>query len=160
MSIDGWTTARLGTVSFSHPDSWATETHEDPDGTTIYLQSEAVAFGIVALYADDVDPQDVVEQAADSLREEHPGLELDPMELDARRFADGVAYEGLFMTLDTVAYCWIQSWRIAGRCALVFIQSVEKESADCEEAFFRMCESFVPAKTGPGARRNLSQDNL
>jgi hypothetical protein len=168
VSIDGWTTARLDTVTFSHPDSWAAETHEDADGTTVYLQSEAVAFGIVALYSEDVDPQDAVEQAMDSLREEHPGLELDPMDLDDRIFADGVAHEGLFMTLDTVAYCWIQSWRIAGRCALVFMQSVEKESADCEEAFFRICRSFEVAPGGSGrrggsggrgARHNLPADN-
>jgi hypothetical protein len=144
---DDWTITAASDVRFAHPRSWRAETDENPEGTSVYLQSDAVAFGVVGIYPPELEPEEIADQILDSLRDEHPGLEVEPREIDADTFPQGVAFEGLFMTLDTVAYCWVRSWRLPSHQTVVaYVQCVEKESADCEEIFETLCRSVAPSR--------------
>lgn len=162
MTPHGWNALELDTVSVAYPDGWTPDVQTGGEGSSVYLQSPAVSFGIVGVYSPEEDPQGIVEQVSDSVRAEHPGLELEPMDNDEDQFPDGVAIEGMFMTLDTVAYCWIRCWRIGNRCVLVYVQTVEPESADSEEVFHQLCESLGTAqilrrKLPTGRSRGLAE---
>lgn len=147
MEMDDWTAVRLDSLLVAHPREWEVQVEQNEEGVSAFLQSPGVSFGVVGNYSRDNDPEDLVEQILDSVREEHPGLELEPMEVDERNFPQGVGVEGMFMTLDTVAYCWVRSWRSADRSVVVFLQCVERESADSEEIFHLICRSI---STGNG----------
>lgn len=143
----GKETATFSTDSlrFSYPASWSREVEETDDGLGITLQSPGVSFAILGIYEEDHDPDDLVEQAVDSLREEHPGLEVE--EIFDEDFPDGMFVEALFISLDTVSYCWIRGWQAHGHSLLVYLQSVEKEADASRQVFQAICRSIVPLET-------------
>jgi hypothetical protein len=136
-----WTSEKVDTVGFAHPTSWSPEADRSEEGTSVLLQSDAVSFGLVGIYPPEYSPEELTEQVLESVREEHPGLEVEELASNERKYKEGSAFEGLFMTLDTVAYCWVRSWRLRTRTVVVYVQSIQAESADGEEVFDKICQS-------------------
>lgn len=133
------------TLKFSYPANWTREVEESPDGLGVTLQSPGVSFAILGIYEETEDPQDLVEQAVDSLREEHPSLEVE--EIFDEEFPDATNVESMFISLDTVSYCWIRGWQTCGHTLLVYLQSIERESATSREIFQAICKSVSPHTT-------------
>src|SRR5262245_21007405 len=119
-------TIELDGVRFIHPPGWTREVEHSEDGLLCSMQSTGVTFGIVGVYPKGADPDDLVEQALDSLRQEHPSLEAD--EWDESDPNDPVqTIEAVFMSLDMVSYCWIRAWEVGDRLVLAMVQSIEPE---------------------------------
>ncbi|MBY0586014.1 hypothetical protein K2X85_02495 [bacterium] len=142
-----WTSERVDSLLFAYPSSWTLETDRSEEGTSVLLQSDGVSFGLVGIYPVDFSPEELTEQVLESVRDEHPGLEIEELSSHERSYRDASAFEGLFMTLDTVAYCWVRSWRVGRRTVVVFIQSIQAEAADGEEVFGKICQS-ISTKAG------------
>jgi hypothetical protein len=136
-----WSAERVDTVEFAYPSAWTMETDRSEEGISVLLQSDGVSFGLVGVYPADYSPEDLAEQVLESVREEHPGLEVEDLPSGSRDYREASAFEGLFMTLDTVAYCWVRSWRLRQRTVVVFVQSIQAESAEGEEVFDKICQS-------------------
>lgn len=160
MTPSDWHMLQVDSLWLAHPADWTRDVQTTEDGVSVYLESDGVSFGVVGIYPKEMDPENIVDQVSDSVRTEHPGLELEPMENDDDLFPDGVALEGLFMTLDTVAYCWIRSWRFADRCVLVYLQSIQPESGECEQVFHDLCESVRQPKAAQGEAARSSRHGL
>jgi hypothetical protein len=144
-----WTTEQVDSVGFARPVTWSLETDRSEEGVSVVLQSDAVSFGLVGVYPPEYTPEELTEQVLESLREEHPGLEVEEIAGQERRYKDVAAYEGLFMTLDTVAYCWVRSWRLPSRTVIVYVQSIQAESAEGEEVFDKICQSVHAGNDRP-----------
>jgi hypothetical protein len=130
-------------VRFAYPSNWSCEVEESDEGISVVLQSQGVSFAIVGIYDEDADPEDLVEQAVETLREEHPGLE--PEEVDEGDWEDHAGMEVVFMSLDMVSYCWLQSGRVAGKSLLVLMQSIDPESEQSQAVFRAICKSVRTA---------------
>jgi len=93
----------VGTLQFLHPGDWTVEVNETEDGPSVSLQSPGASFGIVAAFAVDADPEIVIDQAIESLREEHPGLEIDDeaedIDPDLANDPQAVVLEAVFFQL-------------------------------------------------------------
>ena len=133
-------------VRFAYPSNWTQETERGGDGTTVSLQSAGVTFAIVGVYDHRQTPDELLEQAIDTLREEHPALELEPLEddEDAGPDEDRLGAELLFLSLDMLSYCWLESWRAGDRTVLVMMQSIEPESRLGRAVFRAICRSLTP----------------
>lgn len=131
-------------LRFAYPGHWQREVEESEDGCAITLQSAGVTFAIFGIYEESEEPEDLVEQVVESLREEHPGLEVDEVRED-QPDVDSHSVEVLFISLDTVSYCWIRGWRAFGHTLLLFMQSIEPESERSHAVFQAICKSVAPA---------------
>lgn len=129
-------------LRFCYPSNWTLEVDANDDGVAVTLQSPGVNFGIVGIYAETENPQDLVDQAVDSLRQEHPGLEVE--DVFTGEWPDNAAAEAVFLSLDTLSYCWLRSGRLAGHTVLVMLQSVERESTIAQLVFDAICASVEP----------------
>lgn len=138
----------VGSIRFAYPANWTREVEESDEGVSISLQSPAISFALVGVFEPDRDPEFLLEQAVDSLREEHPGLELE--ELDGGDWDDACGAEAVFMSIDTVSFCWIRSGRVADQSLLVLMQSVEPESDGSFALFEAICRSVSPL--GPAGK--------
>jgi hypothetical protein len=141
MAVKGLEMCDVGAVRFAYPTGWTREIEEADDGVNVSLQSGGVSFAIVGVYPPDFEPDDLLEQALDSLREEHPTLETE--DLDERGLTEeGASAEAVFISLDAVVYCWIRCWRVGGSSILVFVQSVEPEAEKTRGVFRAICKSM------------------
>lgn len=131
-----------GSIRFAFPADWAVEETRAEEGTSVTAQSNAVTFAIIGVYSDQLNPGDLVDQAVESLREEHRDLEVE--ETDETEWDDGAAAEALFFSLDFLTYCWIRSGRIGPSTFFVFLQTVEPELEIGRAALEAICRSAVP----------------
>lgn len=144
MPHGGLETIDLDGVNFLPPPGWSREIEHAEEGVICSMQSSGVTFAIVGLYPEIRHPDDVLEQALDALREEHPALEADEWEESAPD-DPYQTIEAVFFSLDTVSYCWIRAWRVGRRTVLAMVQSVEPEAERGRLAFRAICQSMKPA---------------
>jgi hypothetical protein len=140
---------------FRCPDNWEIDDSSSADGVSIAIQSDGVSFGFIGVYSGAEHPVEVIEQVLESLREEHPALEVE--DLGAMNWKDAAAAEAVFFSLDFITYCWIRSGRIANRTVVVYWQTIEPELATSREAFEVLCQSL--ARVRPAARRSADGAN-
>lgn len=131
-------TFRSGAIRFHHPSNWRRDTQEAQEGTSVVLQSQGVTFAIVGIYGSEYLPLDLIDQALDSLRGEHPDLEAEDMPSEG----DGIGREILFFSLDVLSYCWMRSWTLDRWTAFVLLQTVEPERRWSQPVFEAICRSF------------------
>lgn len=136
-------TYQSGTIRFSHPSNWTREVDRNDDGVTITLQSPGVSFALVAIYPRAEEPGDLIEEAIETLREEHPSLEVEDFPSDD--WEDAAAAEVCFFSLDVVSYCWLRSGRVGDSTLLVLLQSADPEAEQAEALFQAMCRSVSAA---------------
>jgi hypothetical protein len=146
MSLPGITVVELAGCQFACPADWAREVHETDEGWTVMLQSTGVSFGLVAVILEKLDGIDLMEQAVESLRDGHPGLEVEEI-------FDGEheIWEVLFISLDMVSYAWITAREIEDHSVLIMVQSIEPESERGRTVFDAICRSLAPS-SGPDRR--------
>lgn len=136
----------VGSLKFLHPSDWVVEANETEDGPSVSLQSPGASFAIVAAFPADADPEIVVDQAMETLREEHPGLEIDDDadELDPKLANEphAVVLEAVFFSLDTLSYCWLSSWRLTDATVFVMLQSTDRERAASLGVFRGICQTI------------------
>lgn len=130
---------QAGPLLFSYPANWRREVSDDDDMCSVFLQSPGVTFALVGVCPDE-DPQDMIDQAIETLREEHPGLECEDAEFEA-----GPGIEAVFFSIDVLSYCWVRSWRMHDSTIIVFMQTIEQESRGNREVFEAICRSVVEA---------------
>lgn len=141
MSEQGLSTIELDGVQFIAPPGWTREIEHSEDGVLCSMQSTGVTFAIVGVYPKGSDPDDLVEEALDSLRQEHPSLEVD--DWDESDPNDPVqTLEAVFMSLDMVSYCWIRAWDVGERTVLTMVQSIEPEAERGRLVFRALCQSM------------------
>jgi hypothetical protein len=134
----------LDGLRFIAPPGWTREVEHSEEGVVCSMQSTGVSFALVGVYPSNRDPDDVVEQALDSLRQEHPTLEAD--EWDEADPEDPIqTIEAVFLSLDVVSYCWLRAWRVGSRTALAMVQSVEPEAERGRLVFRAICQSMESA---------------
>lgn len=126
-------------VQFAYPMNWTREVDDSDEGVAVTLQSPGVTFAIVGIYPAELDPEDLVEQAVESLRDEHPSLEVE--EVLGKLKGEHVEMEAIFISLDVVSYCWLRSWRLAETSLLVMVQSIEPEAKMGKAIFQAICRS-------------------
>jgi len=152
----GLTTIELDGVRFIHPPGWTREVEQSEDGVLCSMQSTGVTFAIVGIYPNGGDPDDLVEQALDSLRQEHPSLEVD--DWDESDPDDPIqTLEAVFMSLDMVSYCWIRAWNVGERTVLAMVQSIEPESERGRLVFRALCQSMQPAGEDKGEHAPVAE---
>ena len=146
----GLAVIELGGVRFIHPPGWTREVEHSEEGLICSLQSTGVSFAIVGVYPVDSDPDDLLEQAIESLRLEHPGLEVD--DWDEADPEDPIStLEAVFLSLDMVSYCWLRANRVGSRTVLILVQSIEPEAERGRLVFRALCQSLGPAES-PGEK--------
>jgi hypothetical protein len=153
-----FSTIELDGVRFIHPPGWTREIELSEDGQICALQSTGVTFALVGVYPGGGDPDDMLEQALDSLRQEHPSLEVD--DWDEADPEDPIqTLEAVFLSLDTVSYCWLRAWNVGARTVLTMVQSVEPEAERGRLIFRALCQSMQPAGEETGEiNRNPTDD--
>ena len=141
MSEQSLSTIELDGVQFIAPPGWTREVEHSEDGILCSMQSTGVTFAIVGIYPKGGDPDDLVEEALDSLRQEHPSLEVD--DWDESDPNDPIqTLEAVFMSLDMVSYCWIRAWEVGERTVLAMVQSIEPEAERGRLVFRALCQSM------------------
>lgn len=144
------TLGRAGPFGFWRPRDWSPDPEAGDDETSTTLQSAGASFAIVAAFPADADPERVVVEAIETLREEHPGLELDEIDDDFENSlasdSEPYAQEAVFFTLDTLAYCWLRSWRMPAGTVFVMLQTTEMERPTAESVFDGICRSLAPTE--------------
>jgi hypothetical protein len=141
LNEQGLSTIELDGVRFIAPPGWSREIEHSEDGVLCSMQSTGVTFAIVGIYPDGGDPDDLVEEALDSLRQEHPSLEVD--DWDESDPEDPIqTLEAVFMSLDMVSYCWLRAWEVGARMVLVMVQSIEPEAERGRLVFRALCQSM------------------
>lgn len=140
MAATGMATFSTRSIEFAHPANWRRSVEDVGDGAIIDLQSAGVTFALVNIFDASYSPEELVENALSVLREEHPGIEAEE-QLDFEK-EDELEMECTFLSLDTVSYCWLRSWRIADRVVLVMVQTIEPEAKLSEPIFRAICRSI------------------
>ncbi len=133
-------------IQFSFPIGWQVEHSEDERGRLASLDGPSATFSVVGVYPKEEDPEDVVEQTIESLRDEHPGLELEDAE-DEEWNEHITSEQVCFMSVDTVSYCRIRSWRMAEKTVVVFTQFPEREAKIAIALHQAICASAKNVKT-------------
>lgn len=140
-------TFETDSIRFAYPTNWQAESEANADGVTVTLQSQGISFAIVGVYANEYEPDDLMEQAVESLRNEHPTLEaeedFDEEDASGEDDTDAVAIEAVFYSLDMLTYCWLRSWRLEGNSVLVMMQCIEPESKIGRAVFQAICRSLT-----------------
>ena len=91
-------------VRFQYPGNWTVEVEDADDGWTVSVQSPEMAFLVVSLRPEALDPADLADQTLDALKGEYK-------ELDAENVVETVAgrpaigHDIDFLTLDTAITC-------------------------------------------------------
>ena len=141
MSVADIQNCEIESIRFAYPSSWQRQIERSDEGVSVSLQSQGVSFAILGIYPDHWDPQDLMEQALDSLREEHPGLEVEEIFDDSQA---KVSIEANFISLDCLARCWLCSWQAGNNSLLVMVQTVEPEAVPSRKVFDAICASVEP----------------
>ena len=128
------------TVRF--PADWTAETGRSDEGVHLELASGVVTFALVAVVDFPADPEDLAQQALDSLAAEHPGLEIEDLFSEGRLSA-AVTREATFISLDTVSTAWVRAWSTDSDAVLVFVQTIEPEREMAAAAFDMICASLA-----------------
>lgn len=117
-------------VRFEYPENWECEVTEEGSVTTVAIHStDGPAFALVTLDKSLPDPDEVVGQAVEVMREEYPSLETTPAaDSLAGHSAAGVDVE--FFSLDVANSCAIRCVSTDRRTILVFGQWSDVEGEE------------------------------
>jgi len=118
-------------LSFSYPDDWGLEHEVAENGWTVTLQSPGAAFAMIQLDRDLPEPQQMVQQARETLEGDYPSLEAESaLETVAGEMAVGHDME--FFSLDMLNTCWTRSFYGAAGTVFVLCQASGADQEDYE----------------------------
>lgn len=141
MPKSAWTTYRRDGVAFEYPEGWQVEETPSDDGLAISLHSPDLSFAIVGLFDSFFSPDDLIETTAESIRDEHPDAEFEEIDTEG----DEAAAEMVFMTMDTVTYCWMRAWPVGDYTVLAMVQTPDREKTGAQKVFAHLCSTLEEA---------------
>ena len=118
-------------VRFEYPSGWEIEVSEDEAVTTVSLQSPGrPAFVLVTLDESMPEPEVVVGEVIDTMREEYPDLDDSPIREKIHGY-EAIGHDLDFFSLDITSACVIRCFRTKLRTVLLFGQwsDYEEEAA-------------------------------
>ena len=129
-------------VRFEYPSDWEVEIAEDEEVTTVSLQAPGKpAFALVTLDETLPEPDDLVDEVVETMREEYPNLDIAPIR---ERIAghDAIGHDIDFFSLDTTSACVIRCFRTNRRTVLVFGQWSDYEDGPARSALTALQRTF------------------
>lgn len=128
-------------IRFTYPDGWEVVETASEDGLTVNLQSPGSMFMFFTLYDNELQPEEVADQALHAMLEEYPELDSCPIsETIAER--PTIGHEVNFFSLDLTNTCWIRAFSANRRTALIFAQTNDMELEAAERVFQAICNSI------------------
>ncbi len=121
-------------IRFEYPSGWEIEVSEDEAVTTISLQSPGrPAFVLVTLDESMPEPEVVVGEVLDTMREEYPDLDESPIREEIHGH-EAVGHDLDFFSLDMTSACVIRCFRTNRRTVLLFGQWSDYEDEPARAA--------------------------
>ena len=118
-------------LSFAYPDDWNLELEPAENGWTATVQSPGTAFAMVQLDRDLPEPEQMVEQALETLKSDYPSLEAESaMETVAGEMAIGHNIE--FFSMDMLNTCWTRCFYGGAGTVFVLCQASGVDREDYE----------------------------
>lgn len=119
-------------IRFEYPLDWELEVSDDGDQPTVSVQAPGgLAFALVRLDADLPAPAELADEALAAMREEYPGLDVEPA-LETIDGQKAIGHDLEFLSLDLVNACVIRCFRTPRRTVFVFEQWTEHEGDEYE----------------------------
>ncbi len=121
-------------IRFEYPFDWELDVTDDGPRTTVSVQAPSgLAFALVTIDEQGTDPEELVAEALDALREEYPTLMADP----AEETIDGhpsVGHDVEFVSLDLSVACSLRGFRTPRRTLFILTQWSDLESLESDDA--------------------------
>jgi hypothetical protein len=111
---------------FQYPENWAIEEEASDEGWTINLQSPATAFMTITYYANVEEPEPLLEEALNTLREIYKELESEEVQ-DTIAKSPATGFDINFITLDVTSSCWIRGLQVMNGSLIIFCQCADRE---------------------------------
>ena len=130
-------------LRFLYPENW-TVSDEQLSSTpqSLTVESPGSGFWVLMVYDREFDPEQLVEQVVESMREEYEGLET---ALAANQFGE-VQVGGcdmMFYCLDFVVHSRVLALRALGRTLLTMWQAEDREFESLEPVFLAITKSLL-----------------
>ncbi|WP_435020817.1 hypothetical protein TA3x_002038 [Tundrisphaera sp. TA3] len=121
-------------IRFAYPADWQTEVAEDGPRTTITVQSPGgLAFALVTIDETGAEPEELIAEAMDALREEYPTLDESPA-ADTLAGHRAIGRDIEFISLDLTNACLIRGVRTPRRTLFLLGQWAEIDAEEDPEA--------------------------
>lgn len=130
-------------IQLLYPDNWKV-VDEQPlnDPPTVTLQSPGTGYWILTLYPDSKDPEKLVQETVDVMREEYDTLEIEPISATfGHQLAAGYHME--FYCLDFIISARALALRTASQTLLLVYQAETNEFRELEPVFAAMAVSVL-----------------
>ena len=135
-------------VRFEYPSGWEIEVSEDEAVTTVSLQSPGrPAFVLVTLDESMPEPEVVVGEVLDAMREEYPDLDDSPIR-EKIRGHETIGHDLDFFSLDMTSACVIRCFRTNLRTVLLFGQWSDYEDEPARAALSGLQRSLEETDGG------------
>jgi hypothetical protein len=134
-------------VEFLYPDDWRLDEVRTEDGLTVSLQSPYSMFVFVNSYEAPVDPQQVADQALETMQEEYTDMDFEAVR-DTIADAPAVGHDVNFFSLDLTNTCWIRAFSAGKHTVLIFAQTNDLDLDRGEQAFRGICSSLKLGSSG------------
>jgi hypothetical protein len=132
-------------ISFEYPDDWDVDETRAEDGLTVSLQSPGSMFLFLTVYQTPLLPEELVERALATMREEYHELDSSPVS-DSIADCPAIGCDLNFISLDLTNTCWIRAFAVGQRTVLIFAQTSDLELETSEPAFQAICASLELAE--------------
>ena len=123
-------------LTFQYPENWTlTDAPDESLPRAISLESPGGLLWSVHLHPTDADPDEILDEAIDTLRETYPDLELSTESPEFDMFT-GKAFGALFFCLDFLVRVKLQVFRTSDYTLLLWYQCEDRDF-DAQEMVFR-----------------------
>jgi hypothetical protein len=138
-------------IHFLYPDNWEVCESRNRDGLTVNLQSPYSMFLFLNYYERSVAPDELADEALQTMAEEYPELDSDPV---AEKIANqpAVGHDVSFFSLDLTNTCWIRAFSAGEHSVLIFAQTNDLDLEQGEQAFRGICASLKVVRQKPDAQ--------
>ena len=128
-------------IRFQYPENWQLEQEEIESGWALAVQSPDTAFWMLSMRQDEPEPEELVRQALNELRESYPDLEAEVGRSTlARHKAEG--YDVRFFSFDLTNTCWMRSFHSELGTILVMYQFTDLETDKQAPLLQAICASL------------------
>lgn len=128
-------------LTLEYPDTWKLVKEEGEEGWTVTIQSPGAAFAMIQMDRNLPDPQQMVEEAMETLKADYPQLDAESaLETLAGEMAIGDDYE--FLSLDMVNSGWTRSFYALSGTAFILCQYSDAEEDDYLPSLQAICKSI------------------
>jgi hypothetical protein len=128
-------------IRFQYPENWQLEQDEIESGWFVSVQSPETAIWMLSVRQDEPDPEELVRQSLNDLRESYADLEAEPAHSSLAKYkADG--YDVRFFSFDLTNTCSLRSFRSDLGTILVMYQFTDLETEKQAPVLRAICASL------------------